>query len=71
MDRWFSVSDLNDADGVVQQDFLDYIIGLERPLPHDSRLNLQFFQRLFFRSQSKHFPERIGEQVCHFMPLPK
>lgn len=47
MDRWFSVSDLADADGVVQQDFLDYIIGFERPLPHDSRLNLQFFQRWF------------------------
>ncbi len=47
IDRWFSVSDLTDADGVVQQDFLDYIIGFERPLPHDSRLNLQFFQRWF------------------------
>lgn len=47
MDRWFSVSDLSDANGVVQQDFLDYIIGFERPLPHDSRLNLQFFQRWF------------------------
>ncbi len=47
MDRWFSVSDLNDTDGVVQQDFLDYIIGFERPLPHDSRFNLQFFQRWF------------------------
>src|SRR5262245_32119076 len=47
MDRLLIGSDLADADGVVQQEFLDYIIGLERPLPHDSRLNLQFFQRWF------------------------
>ncbi len=58
MDRFFSVSDLQDADGVVQQDFLDYIIGLERPLPHDSRLNLQFFQRWF----SDHDPNIFQKQ---------
>jgi len=46
-DRFFNVKNLNDADGVVRQNFLDYILSAEFPLPMDSRLNLQFFQRVF------------------------
>lgn len=46
-DRWFEVTRIGDVDGVVRQDLLDYILGVEYPLPRQSRLNLQFFQRWF------------------------
>jgi hypothetical protein len=46
-DRFFNVKNANDADGVVRQNFLEYIISAEFPLPMESRLNLQFFQRWF------------------------
>ena len=47
MDRWFNVDLLSDADGVVQKNFLDYVLSLERPLPEESQINFQFFQRWF------------------------
>ncbi len=34
--------------GVVQRNTLDYIVSLEFPLPGDTRLNLQGFQRAYF-----------------------
>ena len=46
-DRWFGVDDVTDADGVVRQDTLDYVIGIEYLLPKESRLNLQWFQRWY------------------------
>ena len=45
--RNFNVTRLDDADGVVKQDYLDYIVSLEFPLPDDARFNFQFFQRRF------------------------
>ena len=45
--RNFNVTRLDDADGVVKQDYLDYIVSLEFPLPDDARFNVQFFQRRF------------------------
>jgi hypothetical protein len=47
VDRRFHVDDVNDPDGVVQKNMLDYVLSLERPLPNDSRINVQFFQRWF------------------------
>ncbi len=46
-DKLFSVSRLSDADGLVQQDFLDYIVGLDWSFPQETRFNLQFYQRYF------------------------
>jgi hypothetical protein len=46
-DRFFNVTRINESDGVVRQNFLDYILSAEFPLPMESRLNLQFFQRVF------------------------
>jgi len=46
-DRWFNVDDPTDADGVVRQNTFDAVIGIEFPLPHASRLNLQAFQRRY------------------------
>lgn len=58
-DRWFEVTRLSDADGAVQQDLLDYVVGLEYPLPARSRLNLQFFQRWY----PDHDPDMTAEEL--------
>jgi len=41
------VNRASDADGLVKQDMLDYIIGLEWSFPEETRFNLQFYQRWF------------------------
>lgn len=46
-DKRFSTLDLLDADGLVKQNFLDYIVGLEWSFPQETRFNLQLFQRWF------------------------
>jgi hypothetical protein len=46
--RRFNVSRLTDDNGVVRQSTLDWALGLDFPLPSDTRLNLQVFQRVFF-----------------------
>ncbi len=43
----FNTTSLADADGVVKQNYLDYIISAEWPLPNDARFNLQFFERRY------------------------
>jgi hypothetical protein len=57
--REFNVSRLNDPDGVVEQNYVDYIVSAEFTLPSDDRLNLQFFQRRFFN----HDPDIIPRSV--------
>ncbi len=47
MDRLFSTNDPLDADGLVEQNALDYIVSLEWAFPEETRLNVQFFQRWF------------------------
>jgi hypothetical protein len=44
----YSVNDLSAPQGVVKRSTLDYIVSVEFPLPGDTRLNLQGFQRAFF-----------------------
>ena len=46
--RSFNTLDLSDEDGVVRQNTLDIVSGLDFDLPYDSRLNLQVFNRTFF-----------------------
>jgi hypothetical protein len=58
-DRYFSVTDASDTDGVVRQNFLDYILSAELPLPMQSRVNLQFFQRIFTNYDSDIVPRRV------------
>jgi len=45
--RPFSVTDFADVDGLVEQDLLDYVVGLEWAFANEGRFNLQFFQRWF------------------------
>lgn len=47
-DRRYNVLRFDDADGVVPQDTLDWVLGLDFSLPAEGRLNLQVFQRVFF-----------------------
>ena len=46
-DKLFFTADPLDADALVSQDLLDYIVGLEWSFPEETRLNVQFFQRWF------------------------
>lgn len=46
-DKLLSTTSAADADGLVRQDFLDYIVGLEWSFPQETRFNVQFFQRWF------------------------
>lgn len=46
--RKFNVARPNAIDGLVRQNTLDYVLGLDFSLPAETRLNLQFFQRVFF-----------------------
>ena len=55
----FNVTRLSDADGVVGQNYLDYIVSLEIPFADDSRVNAQFFQRVY----RNHDPDIIPRQT--------
>ena len=46
-DKRQSVTDLNDADGLVKQDMLDYVVGLEHTFDSGARINVQVFQRWY------------------------
>ncbi len=46
-DRPFLTRDPLDANGLVSQDFLDYIVGMEWSFPQETRFNVQLFQRWF------------------------
>jgi hypothetical protein len=65
-DRFFNVTRANDADGVVRQDFLDYILSAEIPLPMESRINLQFFQRWFTNHDPDIIPDRVESGASLF-----
>ena len=57
--RKFNVTRLTQADGLAGQNTLDYALGLDFTLAGDTRLNLQFFQRVFFA----HDPDIISDKV--------
>jgi hypothetical protein len=46
--RSFNVTRITEPTGVVPQDTLDYVLGLDFALPKEVRLNLQYFERVFF-----------------------
>lgn len=46
--RQFSVTRSSAANGLVRQNTLDYAVGLDFSLERDTRLNVQFLQRVFF-----------------------
>ncbi len=44
----YSVTNLSAPQGVEQRSTLDYILSVEFPLPRDTRLNIQGFQRVYY-----------------------
>ena len=46
-DKLFNVTTPTDADGLVKQNLLDYIVGLEWSFPQETRFNVQYYQRRF------------------------
>jgi hypothetical protein len=45
--RQLNVTRIDQPNGLVRQDMIDYALGLDFSLPSDTRLNLQFFQRIY------------------------
>ena len=46
--RKLNVTRIAEPDGLVEQKMIDYALGLDFNLPAEARLNLQFFQRIYF-----------------------
>ncbi len=53
--RKFNVTRIDQPDGLVKQDTVDYALGLDFSLPKEARLNVQFFQRVFL----EHDPDTL------------
>jgi len=54
----FNVTDLLDSDGVVKQNTLDWVVGMDFNPTTETRLNAQLFQRIFF----DHAPNILFDQ---------
>jgi hypothetical protein len=74
--RKFNVKRLNEPEGVVPQDTLDYVVGVDFTLPRETRLNLQYFERVFFKWDPDLFQDRreagitvlLSGKVASFTP---
>lgn len=56
----YSVSTLADQDGVIKRNTFEYVVGFDFSLPHETRLNVQAFQRIFFGSSDDLTPDTEG-----------
>lgn len=56
-------TNLTDPDGVVKQNNLDWVVGLDFNLTTDTRVNTQLFQRYFFDHAADIVPERMESGV--------
>lgn len=65
--RKFNVLNPSRLNGLVRQDTLDYALGLDFTLPADTRLNLQFFQRVFFAYDSDMIPDKRESGASIFL----
>lgn len=57
--RKFNVARPTAENGLAIQNTLDYVLGLDFSLPAETRLNLQFFQRVFFAHDPGLFLDRF------------
>ncbi len=62
----FNVTRLADGDGVVGQNYFDYIFSLEFPLANEARVNAQFFQRVFTNHDPDIIPSKVESGVTLF-----
>ncbi|SCY55424.1 hypothetical protein SAMN05216420_108128 [Nitrosospira sp. Nl5] len=56
--RKFNVARPTAINGLVGQNTLDYVLGLDFSLPAETRLNVQFFQRVFFSHDPGIVPDK-------------
>jgi hypothetical protein len=59
LDKRYTTLDPVDADGLVRQNALDYVVGLEWSFPQETRFNIQAYQRRFPDHDAGIVPERI------------
>ena len=57
--RKFNTARPTAIDGLVKQNTLDYVVGLDFSLPAETRLNLQFVQRVFFAHDPDIVPNKL------------
>lgn len=62
-DKQFSTTNAADLDGLVKQNILDYIVGLEWSFPQETRFNMQLFQRWFFNYDSDIMPNKTENGI--------
>ncbi|GAO34907.1 hypothetical protein SCT_0287 [Sulfuricella sp. T08] len=62
-DKLFNTTNATDADGLVKQNMLDYIVGLEWSFPQETRFNVQFFQRWFPSHDAGIVPDKTESGV--------
>lgn len=56
--RKYDVTRLSEPTGVVAQDTVDYVIGLDYTFTNETRINLQYFERVFFQHDPDLLPDR-------------
>lgn len=64
--RKFNVARPTAVNGLGRQNTLDYALGLDFSLPADTRLNLQFFQRVFLGNEPVIFSDRVENGASIF-----
>ena len=57
--RKYNVTRVTEPNGLVKQNTLDYALGLDFSLPAETRLNLQFFQRIYFNYDPDILQDRV------------
>lgn len=61
--KLFSTLDPLDADGLVKQNMLDTVVGLEWSFPQETRFNVQLFQRWFTNHDTRIVPDKTESGV--------
>jgi hypothetical protein len=62
-DKLFNTTSATDTDGLVKQDMLDYVVGLEWSFPQETRFNAQFFQRWFPNHNAGIVPDKTESGI--------
>jgi hypothetical protein len=66
-DGLLETTQLADADGLVEQDYLDYILGIELVTENETRLNFQFYQRWFTNYDPNIVPDELESGVTAYV----
>jgi len=62
-DKLFNTTDAADVDGLVKQNVLDTIVGLEWSFPQETRFNVQLFQRWFTNHDAGIVPDKTENGI--------